>query len=141
MRLVPFTMRGAYRGAMQVALDVITEGRHRRNALQEERGWKLFFLIPRLLLFRPARGGVVPRNKLEERLSRFASGELLFLLPESSKLSEAAKDASVRKRGRGAPSDEARAVRAEQLISLGELSVARRAFESADRRRAYSPTD
>ena len=46
MRSVPFTMRGAYKGVMQVVLDVITEGRHRRNALQEERGWKLFFFIP-----------------------------------------------------------------------------------------------
>ena len=42
-------MRGAYKGAMQVAFDEITEGRHRRNVVQEERGWKLFFLIPRLL--------------------------------------------------------------------------------------------
>ena len=83
---------------MQVALDEITEGRHRRNVVQEERGWKLFFLIPMLLLFRLARGGVVPRNNLEDRLSRFASGEWLSLLAESSKLSEAAQDASVRKR-------------------------------------------
>ena len=39
MRSIPFTMRGAYRGAMQLALDAIIEGRHRRNVVQEERGW------------------------------------------------------------------------------------------------------
>ena len=38
MRSVPFTMRGAYRGAVQVALDAIIEGRHRRVEVQEERG-------------------------------------------------------------------------------------------------------
>ena len=53
------------------------------------------------------------------------------MLAESSKLSEAAKDASVRKRGKGAPNDEARAMRAEQLTSLGELFAARGALESA----------
>ena len=46
MTSVPFTMRGAYRGAMQGALDEIIEGRQRRNVVKEERGWKLFFLIP-----------------------------------------------------------------------------------------------
>ena len=68
IRSVPFTMRGAYRVVMQGALEII-EGRHRRNVVKEERGWKLFFLIPRLLFFRPARLVV---SKLEDRLSRFA---------------------------------------------------------------------
>ena len=81
--------------------------------------------------FRPARGGNVPRDKLEDRLRRFAAGEWLSLLAESSKLAEVAKEASVRKRRRGSPSDEAKAVRAEQLASLGELSAARRALEGA----------
>ena len=116
---------------MQAALDAIIEGRHRRVEVQEERGWKLFFFIPQLLLFRPARGGIVPRDKLEDRLRRFAAGDWLSLLAESSKLAEVAKEASVRKRRRGSPSDEAKAVRAEQLASLGELSAARRALEGA----------
>ena len=55
----------------------------------------------------------------------------MSLLAESSKLSKTAKDASVRKRRRGATTDEARAVRAEQLASFGELSAARRALEGA----------
>ena len=92
---------------------------------------------------------VLPTSARRRRPQKQVGGEVesvcikLSLLAESSKLSEVAKDASVRKRGRGAPSDEARVVRAEQeqLASLGELSVARRAFESADQRRAYSPTD
>ena len=55
----------------------------------------------------------------------------MSLLAESNKLAEVAKEASVRKRRRGSPSDEAKAVRAEQLASLGELSAARRALEGA----------
>ena len=62
MRSVPFTMRGAYRCAMQVTLNAIVEGRHRRNVVQQERGWKLFFLIPKLLLFRPAREVLSPET-------------------------------------------------------------------------------
>ena len=70
---------------------------------------------------------------VEDRLRHFVciSGEWLFFLTKSRKLSEAAEDASVRKRRRGAPTDEARAVRAEQLASLGELSAPRRALEGA----------
>ena len=67
MRTVPYVMRRAYREAMRVALDHISSGRSRTDVLQEERGWKLFLLIPRLLLFRPGRGGFVPKRKLEER--------------------------------------------------------------------------
>ena len=55
MRTVPYVMRGAHREAMRVALDHISSGRSRSETLQEERGWKLFLLIPRLLLFRPGR--------------------------------------------------------------------------------------
>ena len=127
----PIHNEGCLQGAMQKALDEIMEGRHRRNVVKEERGWKLFFLIPRLLLFKPARGGGVSRNQLEDRLRRFASGEWLSLLTESRKDSEAATDASVRKRRRGAPTDESRAVRAKQLVSLDEFSAARRALEGS----------
>ena len=53
------------------------------------------------------------------------------MLAECRNLAEVAKEASVRKRRRGSPSDEAKVVHAEQLASLGELSAARRALEGA----------
>ena len=86
MRTVPYVMRGAYREAMRVALDHISSGRSRSDVLQEERGWKLFLLIPRLLLFRPGRRGLIPKRKLEERANRFAAGQWLSLLAESNKV-------------------------------------------------------
>ena len=51
------------------------------------RGWKLFMLLPRMLLFRP-RAGVVPRKLLEARIKLFQDGQRLQLLDESSKCAE-----------------------------------------------------
>ena len=34
-------------------------------------------MIPRLLLHRPARGGLIPRGKLRERFEKFAQGQKL----------------------------------------------------------------
>ena len=59
MRTVPTFLKGAFTAALRVAFDA----------------WKLFLLIPRMLLHRP-RGGLVPRKRLEERLRSFKAGEL-----------------------------------------------------------------
>ena len=34
-------------------------------------GWKLLLLLPRMILFRPSRGGTVPRKELEARIELF----------------------------------------------------------------------
>ena len=34
-------------------------------------GWKLFMLLPRMMLFRPRRGGSISRQKLEARVLLF----------------------------------------------------------------------
>ena len=57
------------------------------------------------------------------RLSRFASREWLSLLAESSKLCETAKDASVRKRRRGAPTDEARRALEGAVVAPGTFAT------------------
>ena len=82
---------------MRVALDDISSGRSRSETLQEERGWKLFLLIPRLLLFRPGRSGLVPKRKLE-----------LSLLAESNKVASDGTTGATRRRRRN-PSDETNA--------------------------------
>ena len=48
-------------------MNEVRAGRREFNVLKQERGWKLFLLIPRFLLRRPARGGLIPRRKLRER--------------------------------------------------------------------------
>ena len=78
MRSPPAFLRGAYKSAMRVAL---TE--HQRageDVTRRTQAWKLFLLIPRLLLFRPARGGLLPKGQLQERFNRFVLGQWLPLL-------------------------------------------------------------
>ena len=62
MRSVPFIMKAAYRGAMRVALQEVMRGRELNCGSRVSRGWKLFLLLPRLLLFRSPRGGRVPKR-------------------------------------------------------------------------------
>ena len=47
---------------------------NRNDVLREERAWKLFFLLPRMLLARPLRGGKISPVQLEERIARFTEG-------------------------------------------------------------------
>ena len=64
---------------MRVALEEATAESHVRQG----RGWKLFMMLPRMLLHRQPRGGLVSRDKLVRRFEwsglieanlRFASG-------------------------------------------------------------------
>ena len=97
------------------------------NSVVEARGWKLFFFLPRLLLFRPHRGGLVPRARLQERVSRFASGEWVDLLRSSLKSSLQGISASCKRRRRQCDSVPERVARAIALANMGELSNARQA--------------
>ena len=83
MKVPPTFFRGAYRSAVRLALQEIVSGMELQNRLRVLRGWKLFILIPRLLLFRPARGGKVPKNQLLDRLSKFTEGQWFDLLGKS----------------------------------------------------------
>ena len=82
-RQAPFILKGAFRSALRTALDEVIAGHDQGNESRMTRGWKLFMLLPRLLLHRPARGGMVPREKPEERVSCFQEGMWLRLLVES----------------------------------------------------------
>ena len=55
MKSVPRFLAGVFRGALKAGLQEICKGRAANNVVAEERGWKLFLLIPRLLLWRPPR--------------------------------------------------------------------------------------
>ena len=49
MKSVPHFLRGPCRSAMKLAMEEATQP----NPVRSERGWCLFFLLPRLLLYRP----------------------------------------------------------------------------------------
>ena len=53
MRSVPHILKGAFRMALRVAFQEIFDGTEANNEARVVRGWKLFLLLPRMLLFRP----------------------------------------------------------------------------------------
>ena len=55
MRSVPVVLSGAFRAAIRVSMQEILNGVEAHSDVRAERGWKLFMLLPRMLLFRPAR--------------------------------------------------------------------------------------
>ena len=132
MRVVPHVMRAAFCSAIRVACEEISSGFSLGDITRQERGWKLFLLLPRMLLCRPRRGGFVPRKDLEQRLALFHGGNWHELVSHSIRMAEQVSQNLVR-RGRHHNSDtvEARAVRAEKFVQLGEISAGCQALESA----------
>ena len=98
---------------------------------REERAWKLFFLLPRMLLIRPPRGGKISPAKLEERIARFTEGRWIDLVEESAEVCAVARTAVVRKRRRHTDQDR-KVAGAERLVMLGEFSYARQVLESGN---------
>ena len=131
MKAPPAFFRGAYRSAMRVALQEIVSGMELDNPTRITRGWKLFTLLPRLLLTKLPRGGKVPKNKLLERVQKFASGQWMDLLRLSLEVSEAASQLRSRRRRTQQDTVTKRVERAETLVCLGEISAARHALEGS----------
>ena len=96
MESVPHFLRGPYRSAMKLAMEEATQ----LNPIRQERGWRLFLLLPRLLLYRPPRGGNIHKSKLAERFQAFAEGQWSSLLRQSRQYAEEASKAQHRKRRR-----------------------------------------
>ena len=107
---------------MRVALEEVSEAAG--NLVQLERGWKLFLLLPRMLLHRPPRGGLISKSKLSERFDKFARGEWVQLIRASIQCDEQAA-VGRRRKGRRANDLERRAIRALNFVQVGELSSAR----------------
>ena len=90
LRTMPFFSRGAFRAAMRMSMEEIVSGCKFHDEAKQERGWKLFFFFPRMLLSRPCRGGLVPRKKLETRFQKFFVGNWLDLISYIEKVSRQA---------------------------------------------------
>ena len=132
MKSVPKFLQGAWRAALRIALEEVCTGCQVGDITRQTRGWKLFFLLPRMLLHKKPRGGAIPRQKLEERFVRFVSGRWLDLVESAQQAEEQAHQSSVRRRRRQSTDDLAkRAERAVSLVQMGEVSRARQALEGA----------
>ena len=90
-------------------------------------------LLPRLLLFRPARGGNIHKGKLAQRFQDFSEGRWSEWLRVSTQSAEDASKAQSRKRRHRIVEQELdrRAARALSLVQMGELSSGRQALQGA----------
>ena len=132
MKVPPVFLRGSFRSAMRFALEEADRGREVGDMLVLSRAWKLFLLLPRLLLHRPARGGNVPKSRLCERFADFAAGRWGELLEQSRHCADQAASATRRRRRRREGDNvQRRADRAQALVQMGELSAGRHALEGA----------
>ena len=115
---------------MRFAIGEIMAGVRNQHVDREENIWRLFLLLPRMLLHKPARGGGVPKHKLMERFNMFNKGQWEALLTAGG---VCCTQAAVRRRRCRHRSDNVpgRVARAEALVHLGELSSARQVLEGA----------
>ena len=133
MKTVPRFLWGSFRIALKVAIEEILNGAARRNVVQQERGWKLFLLLPRMMLHRSPRGGLIGREKLVSRFDKFAAGQWHDLIMASNKCAEEAATVRQRRARRvQGNQDERRATRAFNFVQMGELSSGRQALEGAE---------
>ena len=117
---VPGRIRGAYRVALRQGLAMIND---RATPQAESRGWKLFFLVSRMLLYRSPGQPQVPNQELDRRVALFERGDWATLLHDAHRAA-----ATPARPSTGTVSIEARADRATALAHLGELSAASRAL-------------
>ena len=131
MKSPPKFVRGAYNAAMRIALQEIEAGFQSQNEDRQSRGWKLFLLLPRMLLFRPHRRGLIPKQRLLDRFSLFSTGSWTELLIQSRVHAEAARTGSIRRRRSHVDTQQRRAERAQTLVLMGEVSAGRQALDGA----------
>ena len=78
-----------------------------------------------------SRGGLMPKGRLKERVTKFCAGELIPLLEASMEGAMVGRSAQAKRRRCQKDTVERRAARALGLAQLGELSSARQALEGA----------
>ena len=103
LRSVPRFLWGSFRISLKIVLEEIVAGASRRNVFQQERGWKLFLLLPRMMLHRPPRGGLLGKDKLVARFDQFVAGDWHELILASVKCAEDAAVVTRRHRRKGCP--------------------------------------
>ena len=129
MKTVPRFLWGSFRIALRVAMEEIVAGTVRSNEIQQERGWKFFLLLPRMVLHRSPRGGL-GRDKLMARFDKFAAGQWHDLIVSSNRCAEEA--ATVwRREGTQGPVESGGEARHKGIQSGPELSAGRHALEGA----------
>ena len=99
MKTVPRFLRGPLRNALKIAMEEVLSSNDVAGRL---RGWKLFVMIPRMLLPRPLGGGVVAKEKLVGRFELFRQGHWTQLIHASGECDQKAAQSRHRRRRRAA---------------------------------------
>ena len=77
MQGVPAFLRPGIRQAYTFSLRALRDAHSRAGETQQTRAWKLFLLIPRLLLFRVRVTGSTGREALLQRVRDFLAGRAM----------------------------------------------------------------
>ena len=75
MRVAPHVLRAAFCSAVGGACGETVSGFRAGEITRQERAWKLL-LLSRMLLYRPRREGLDPKQELEQRLTSLSRREL-----------------------------------------------------------------
>ena len=86
LKICPFFFRGRLRQCFSVALRERHRTRQAEDTLAEKRAWKLFGLIPMMMLHRPRGAGAVGRDELAQRADDFARGKWTEMLQDASQM-------------------------------------------------------
>lgn len=88
-------LQGQFRESYVVALEAAQRGRLRGDIQERSRAWKLFFLLPRMLLHRPEGVKRIPKETFADRFKRFNEGKWLELLHECTIIEAGRKGAQI----------------------------------------------
>ena len=129
LKTCPFFFRGRLRQSFTVALRERYRARQVEDTHAEERAWKLFGLIPIMLMHRPRGTGAVGRDELTQRADDFARGQWTELLQNVSQTTVQPRPVT----GQNAM-DEAvhRGRAAMNRVQRGQVSRARQELTGAD---------
>ena len=95
-KTVPGFLQGPFRQAMHVALEEICVGLRTMCARK-----KLLMLLPRMLLHRPARGGLIAKDNVSRRFEDFVHGRWSHLIHDFRICVEQSSKVATRKERRG----------------------------------------
>ena len=126
-RSPPSFLRGPMRRAMHFSLNQILQT-PTSDAVQQERAWKLWMFLPRMLLHKPPGTSKIPKPALLARFTAFFRGQWHDLIHNSLTSRQRPQPSDTTPPQPREPSTDQRAQRAVQLTRLGELSRARQAL-------------
>ena len=75
IKRVPRFLSGSFRIALKLAHEEISAGSVANDRVRQERGWKLFFVLPWMLLHRPPKGGLLVKDKMLDRFQKLSAGQ------------------------------------------------------------------